>query len=280
MSLARKIAQKFKRVKLSDENVAALGEIMDVINAEGEEVADDLTSGESAAGDTHIHIHASGEPTITQGDEDPAAPSDVNTMDDEIAQVIAGITQRLDAIEQQLAKLATAEEQEVAQQAMGDEESEEEKAMADEVAEESSAPTTQDGKAVRDSRYLADSYQSTISGAEILAPGIRYPAFDSKARPAKTVMAVCDLRRRALDAAYMIADGRDIITSLTRGRAFDSLKLSCGEVRSMFLGAVTAKRAMNNSRKANDSTVVTTPAGPVLTPAELNKRNAAYWATH
>lgn len=138
-------------------------------------------------------------------------------------------------------------------------------------------------KATKDSTYLADSYQETIAGAEILVPGMKVPTFDKASDKVKTYDAICRVRRNALDLAYNTADGRDLIDQLQGGKplALDTAK--CGDIRTLFRSAVALKKSMNNL-STHDKTVINrdkTDAGSglkgITSVADLNKRNAEFY---
>jgi hypothetical protein len=93
--------------------------------------------------------------------------------------------------------------------------------------------------------------------AEIIAPGVQIPTFDAAADPKKTFRdCVCGLRRKALQQATADADTAAIITTV-RGRSLDSaelLKLSCGQVRTIFNGVAAMKKVANNGKLTVDRT--------------------------
>lgn len=128
-----------------------------------------------------------------------------------------------------------------------------------------------------DSAYLEDSFQETISAAEILAPGIRVPTYDGAAAPSKTLDNICKLRRSALDLAYHTADGRAIIEDVNGGKGLDDLaNMSCSAVRTLFRSAVAAKRVANkitakDTRGPGYDNVA--KGGKIRSLADLNKAN-------
>jgi uncharacterized protein len=134
----------------------------------------------------------------------------------------------------------------------------------------------------RDSVYLADSFQETLAGAEILAPGIRVPTFDKAASPKATFDAICGLRRDALRAAYASADMRGAIDQLNGGRALVLDNLPCSRVRDIFRGAVVARKALAAAqvRASTDTGVAGGAAGAkaIRSPADLNRANREFWS--
>ena len=267
-----------RRVKLSDEAIEQIGEIL------GTAAANDNESGEH----THIHVHAAG------GEGNP----DTRTIDDESLQAFmeqnatehAGFEQRIAALEAKAGagggtgdgeseeeKAAREAKEKAAQDAK--DASEAEKATEEELAEEAPPATKDKARKAKDSVYLGDSFQDTIAGAEILVPGIRIPTYDAKAAAKDTLEVICTLRRRAIDLAYATSEGQTIIHGLTGGGAPDLPKMSCGQVRTLFRGAVTAKKVANNAiRTGDDRSGRSSSPAPIRTPAEHNKAMADYWA--
>ena len=133
-----------------------------------------------------------------------------------------------------------------------------------------------DVRGAKDSRFLVDSFQATSATAEILAPGIRLPAFDQKGDPKKNFKVICDLRRSALDLAYLQADTRGMIDEVLVGRAFDVKKMACDAVRGTFLAVGAMKKHANNRTiRVGDAVIETRghgePAGPVKSLRDLQK---------
>lgn len=145
---------------------------------------------------------------------------------------------------------------------------------------EEAPPGTGDKAAkATDSMYLEDSYQETLSAAEILAPGVRAPVFDKAAAPKKTYDAICRLRRAALDVFYATGEGRSTIDDLTGGGRYDPEHMTCDAIRALFKSAAAVKRTANNTRRSvNDQPLPGSGGGTgvksnkIRTPADLNKR--------
>jgi 8-oxo-dGTP pyrophosphatase MutT (NUDIX family) len=148
---------------------------------------------------------------------------------------------------------------------------------------------SKDAQMTMDSVTLETPYQETLSLAEILAPGIRFPTFDRRANYALTQDALCTLRRRALDRAMSDADVKPIIHSIT-GDA-DLTKLPCAEVTAMFTSSALAVKQHRTRDAAGagggaDTSVVMT-AGTLNfggsggsappTAAELNEKARKFW---
>lgn len=139
------------------------------------------------------------------------------------------------------------------------------------------APPGTGDKAVRakDSMYLEDSFQDTVSKAEILAPGITVPTFDSKADPKKSFKTIDGLRRTALELANVKPETRGIIDAAMGGRALDTKTLGAGPVRVLFNAVASSVASINNSR-ATDRVAPsghTEVRGKLNTLADINARN-------
>jgi len=134
----------------------------------------------------------------------------------------------------------------------------------------------------KDSAYLEDAFQDTISKAEVLAPGITVPTFDKKASPVKTFRAIDTLRKTALDLAYNKADTRGVIDQAMSGRTLDSKVMSFGARRVLF-NAAASQVGGDNNRRATDHTITTNngghrPAGVIQSIADINKVNREKFA--
>jgi hypothetical protein len=157
---------------------------------------------------------------------------------------------------------------------------EENKEVEGELEEEAPPGTAlNDAKTAKDSAFLADSFQGTVAGAEVLAPGIRLPTLDRSAKPGVTFKVICGLRRAALDHAMASAETLAMVREVTGGRMIDTKKASCRDVRNAFHGVVALKKASN--RGVGDTTLFTKTAanapGPIRSIADLNKTNTEYY---
>lgn len=101
-------------------------------------------------------------------------------------------------------------------------------------------------KSAKDSAFMSDSFGTVRALADIIAPGIRIPAFDTKLHPRKGFKVICDLRRSALDLAYAQPDTRGYIEEVLSGRPFEKDKMSCDAVRSTFVAVAAMKKGANN----------------------------------
>ncbi|HWI02384.1 MAG TPA: DUF2213 domain-containing protein [Acidimicrobiales bacterium] len=110
------------------------------------------------------------------------------------------------------------------------------------------------------------------SRAEILVPGFAVPTADAVA----TLADVAEVQRKALAEFVKTEDGAKLAAPLLAGRTVDAL--SADAVGTVFVAASELARSKNNAGTA-------TPAAPVRSSdamrnsiAEINARNAAFWA--
>ena len=168
-----------------------------------------------------------------------------------------------------------------------DEETEEEKTTDEETEEDKvldEAMEEEAGEETKDAAFWAPTFQDTVAMAEIIAPGIKLPTYDSSASPVTTYRSICALRRKALQSATNDSALAPVMAGIRGGRTIDSnelLKLPCNKVRDMFFAVGTAKSVMNTqSQSTTDSAYVPMSGGGLgvpgvmKTPADLNKRFA------
>lgn len=125
-----------------------------------------------------------------------------------------------------------------------------------------------------DSSKLADDFTETLARAEILSPGIKLPTFDARADRQRTVDAMCNLRRRALEK---VADEhKDIVAPLVGGA--DLRKATCDSVTVLFSAASELVRQRTNDRQFANRRPMRDAAPSQVTIASINKRNAEVWA--
>lgn len=224
-------------------------------------------------GEVHIHENAGGSKFTDDDLESRFAAYDSRhkTHDD----AIAGVQGRVDALEKAAEPVQTVNDED---KEKAEKEAEEKKAtdeMASEVAEEKKV----DVQGAQDSALFADSFQSTLAVAEILCPGIRVPTYDSAAKPVTTFKAICNLRRKALDAAIKEDNMASALKEIRGGRVTDSAEIRtapCSNVRDWFFALGAVKKVANNA-----PTAVAFPSGvgtkSALSLAELNKRNQEHY---
>jgi hypothetical protein len=241
-------------------------EVKDAMEEEG--ITQD--EGEAEGGDTHVHVHASGNDTAGVTAEEFAAHQEQNENEH------AEMRSRIEALEQLIAggqtSGATGDEDPEAKkdekEATGDSEEELEEAIKDEFPEDIAEKAAK----ANDSAYFADTFQDTVAMAEILVPGIRIPTYDRAAKPGQTFKKICGLRKQALDIAFVQPATRSILEELLGGKTLDTKNMTCDAARVLFRSAATAQRTANNAGKGRSADANVQPKGPVSI-AEINKRN-------
>ena len=204
-----------------------------------------------------VHVHnAAGDkpasqleaPAKDEGETDPMAA---------MAKAIEAIGARLDALERR----ANDKEPD------GDE-------SRQPATDEGPAPEDADDKdksATMDSASMRDEFQDALARAEVLAPGIKMPVFDGRAKRKATFDAMCDLRRRALTRA-LGDDTRKTHVLAVIGPSTDISKMTCDAAAMAFRAASELARAANNKPGVADLNPL---AGQRMTPAKLQELNVA-----
>jgi hypothetical protein len=182
-------------------------------------------------------------------DEAETKEKEIEAKDEEFKKEVRdSISKLTDAVGKLVKDKAKDEEEEEAKGKKKNEDDDE-----DEMEEETG---TADARKARDSALLEDSFNDIKAKAEIIAPGIQMPTFDAKADPKKTFRDChCGLRRKALQQATQDSETAEIVKTV-RGRALDSadiLKMSCGQVRTIFNGVAAMKANRNNGRLTVDA---------------------------
>lgn len=246
-------------------------------DAESEEVAE----GREPSIVINNHHHAAGDAEVSEKeDEDKKTEDKIRRM---IADAMKPV---LDALDARLKARDEKEDEDDKKKKAEDEEREKKETEDNEkilgALEFEAPPGTNDrARKARDSAFLVDSFQQTVALAEVLAPGIRVPTFDSREAPAKSLDTICNLRRTALDHAY----GADVrVRQLIDQMAPRGHKtLDCTALRPVFLGAAELKKTINNAggtTRTNDT--VLRPGGAVggatRSIADVNKRNREYYS--
>jgi hypothetical protein len=156
------------------------------------------------------------------------------------------------------------EEKEAADAKLAAEDTETKEALADEAP----AGKEEEAKTAKDSSYLVESFQQTKAKAELIAPGIQFPAFDKAASAKDTYKSICDLRRRAIISGAKDSKTLALILNLQGGKAFDSTKfgtLHCSQVKTLFDSLSHMKKLENNAAAVKNPTDVNAILNPVNT---------------
>lgn len=146
----------------------------------------------------------------------------------------------------------------------------------DKKTEDEDQPGDPDGK------KTADSLKEILSRAEILSPGIKLsmPTADALADPKKSRDALCNCKRKALDAAMQTEDGKKAVLPFLGGKTTD--KASCATVDAAFIGAselIAATRNAGIGRVMNSiNTKDAVRKAPATDVDSLNKANREFWA--
>jgi len=153
------------------------------------------------------------------------------------------------------------------------------KEIEGELKEEAPPGTGDKAAKANDSALLEDSYQQTVAMAEIIAPGIQIPTFDSKAKPGDSLLNICRLRQRALTFGLHDPATEGMIAVARGGRHMtgdEIAKLPCAETRVLF-HAVAAQKRMANSTSTGGARTRTgdngNAAGKVITVNDWNEKN-------
>jgi hypothetical protein len=118
----------------------------------------------------------------------------------------------------------------------------------------------------------ADAMRDTATRAEILVPGFTMPTTDS----VPDMSAVTVLQRKVLADAAKTEDGKGIVKPLLAGRTLDALPDDA--VETVFIAASEMARANNNSRGSVRGVATSDFDKAPVSIAEMNKRNADFWA--
>lgn len=263
-----------KEPKMAGKKSSVLDMLMKAFKAKDAEEVEELAKGmkdeegvmtSGTEGETHIHIHNNSDPippTSTTGDdEDP--DEDKKTSDAEMTAWRSSTDERLDALEKGMTQTGDGDDPET----------------MDEMEKEVPAEVTKDqARKAKDSAFLVDSFQETVSLAEIIAPGIRIPTFDRAARPAQSLKSICSLRSQALDLGYAQPATRGLIDELLAGKTLDTKKMTCDATRSLFRSVAALKKADNKKTNFSATDNENLQTRGVKSIADLNKLNADFYA--
>lgn len=247
------------------------------------EAKDEMTTGGSEGGGEQtlvIRVEAPQAGAAT-ADEDETEPKDKAADEEAPAWFTAHVTEnnaRFEKLEAALAGIkgtTDSDEDEDEGKTQDEDDLDEGKTYdADEDEGEKEATKTQDrSRRTRDSAALETSFQDMIARAEILAPGIRIPTFDSKADPVRTRDRMCAFKRRVLVEAAQ-GEFAEQVGTVTTGRPVS--KLTCDQIGMAFAGASELAKAANNT--GSIGFVHEHKATAPRSIAEINAANRAHWA--
>ncbi|GAQ30223.1 bacteriophage protein [Ralstonia sp. NT80] len=205
-----------------------------------------------------IHIHMPGAEKIggdtTTDEADPPAEGALA----QVMEAIKGVATEVKAIGERVTKL------EAGKTADGDPPADPDPTNDDEP-EDDPDPSAMTG----DSAALRIEFQDAMARAEILAPGVQLPTFDSKAAPKKTTDSICVLRRRALRAALQ-NEHADLVKAVSGGA--DVSKMTCDSAKAVFNASSELVKAKNKAAKTT-----TTDTGP---KKDINQIHNEFWAKY
>lgn len=263
------------------------GRIRRHFNDAAEAAIKDLGAGGGDGVNVHVHLGGSqSTPTVDgkttpNGDDAPVTQGQLKTVADSIAKLVGAV--------EKLVKGPTKTKHVTADADLDDDG--EDKTPTDDDAEdddEDGDDKKKDKDKTEDSKALAKAFKDTLSGVEILVPGLSLPTFDAKKPRAITMDSMCKLRTKALDRFSLTPHGEQVLKNLSAGKGYDSMTMDCRDTAVLFKSAVAAQKALGNAGTVGDS-AFRTPAGQgtgttdfnyrprTLTPVEINERNKAYW---
>lgn len=123
-------------------------------------------------------------------------------------------------------------------------------------------------KKTEDAAYVKD----MVSKAEILVPG--YLTKDSMGKGKSAT----DIKREVLEASYKTPDGKTAIEVFMSEPVKDWKTVPQATIDMAFIGASRLLATQNNTEYSLKG-IKTKDFGESITPAEINKRNAAHWAS-
>lgn len=231
------MAQKAKR-SVWDRLVTAFKAQDEAAFSEELEAAKEQSEG-GDENENHIHIHLpegkkpEDEPVKDDGEEQAPDPAEARFA--KIEAVLADLSAKVGDLLK-----AEKSEAESHEELLTDAEEEPAKETAKEEAEAEKKPAM-------DSAALVDEWRAVMSGAEILAPGLTLPKFDSAKARKYTVDSMCVLRRKALEKALADNDRRGFVEAIA-GKLPDIKKMTCDAASLAFNGAVELAKASNKTR--------------------------------
>lgn len=216
---------------------------------------------ETSSRPVEVHVHNypqkadedEKEPEVTDEAAEGDPMAEIAKFREEIAPVLTAIVERLDRLE--AGEKAEAEANGMA---------EDEDMPEDETEDEEEDTTTDSGE-------VALAWRDAIAGAEIIAPGMKAPTFDT--RDSSAPKALCVFRRKALDRASRSDEGRAAIAKVVPGK-WNPKGMTCDAVQIAFANVVEHVRAANNSSMFRQ---ISRPAEDK--PFDMRQVNRDFWAS-
>jgi hypothetical protein len=220
------------------------------------------SGGEVSPVTVHVHNGAPAAVDPAKTDDDEPAAAAATTAADPLAE-IKDILTKMDA---RLTKLETA----AAPAAAATDDDPDPDAGDDPMIDEDPKKKDDDEKkGAMDSAPLRADFQDVISRAEILAPGIKLPVFDAKAKRKMTVDAMCALRVSALEKAYHSNTNKIHVVAVLGAKKPDFKGMTCDTATMIFRAASELAKAANNKGAVQAAPM--TRKGP-MTAADVQAR--------
>ncbi|MFM0044115.1 DUF2213 domain-containing protein [Paraburkholderia sediminicola] len=240
-----------------------------------EKALSEEVEGESASGVPAIHIHMSTKDAESEESKKDDEKEETKDEGPDMAEVLTKFDARLSSLEKSVKALtkdsSEEEKKDEKKEETKDDDSEVDGEDDDEMtkdADEEEEKKDDDKRSTKDSASFRDEFQDAKARAEILAPGVKLPTFDSKAEGKKTADAICVLRRRALRAA-LTNDNADLVRAIV-GDA-DVSKMTCDAAKMAF-------HASSELVKQKNKTVARKTTDAAAEAKDINQRHAEFWA--
>jgi hypothetical protein len=136
-----------------------------------------------------------------------------------------------------------------------------------------------DKRRTKDSSHLADTWQETISFAEVLIPGIQPPKFVRDADAFVTLDALCQFRKGVLQQFATDEKNKSLIVELY-GSVPSYQSMSCSAAKTLFRdAALVMKRVNNHNNKTSDVAfgIQSVNNSVVSSPKAMNDYYEKYW---
>jgi hypothetical protein len=196
---------------------------------------------------------------------DCAKCKDRKTMD-AIAQDVKSINDKVSGLDARMKKIEDEKEEK---------NEKEDKEIEGRLEEEAPPGSGDKAKKAKDSSYLVEAWQDTVSYAEAISPGISIPTIDAAAAPKQTLDRMCNFRRTALELGYNRPELRQFIDGVLGGR--EPKALTCDQMRPIFKAAGQYAMSLNNRSEAARTTTSNDSKPKRLTLADVNKMNREFY---
>lgn len=241
---------------------------------EFEKTLSEVKDSDEAGGDAqHIHIHMPDDSKEETKDEADDPMAKIAASLDALTTSITSIGERVSALESGKTNDSDEKVDEKKEETKDgdDEEGDGDDTNDSDKSEEKKDEKKEDKKSTNDSGAFKDEFQDAKARAEILAPGVKLPTFDSKAVGKKTQDSICVLRRRALRAA-LDGGNADLVKAVTGDS--DVSKMTCDSAKAFFNAASELVKQKNSLVPKASVKIEDTKSGF----ADINQRHADFWS--